>query len=75
MKNFILVILILLASKVSAQVIISGHVSDSKTKKNIPDVSVYVNNTTIATLTDKNGFYKKPVFLLDSLDPSFTKLT
>jgi CarboxypepD_reg-like domain len=74
MKNIILVILILLVSKVSAQIVISGNVSDSKTKKNIADVSVYVNNTTIATLTDKNGFYKVYIPTGDKLELVFSHI-
>jgi len=58
MCKYLIFLFLLVSFKAQAQYIISGKVVDDKTKKNIPAVSIYINNTTVGTLTDENGSFK-----------------
>lgn len=55
MKKYLLFLFLLCVFAVQAQVVIKGQVFDEKTKESIPEVSFYVNNTTIGTVADNDG--------------------
>ncbi|RZJ79967.1 MAG: RagB/SusD family nutrient uptake outer membrane protein, partial [Flavobacterium sp.] len=58
MYKYLILFFLLVSFQSQAQYIISGKVVDDKTKKNISGVSIYINNTTVGTLTDENGSFK-----------------
>lgn len=55
MKNFLLFLLLLCFFNLNAQNIISGKVIDKKTKDGLPGISVYINSSTLGTVTDVDG--------------------
>ena len=55
MKKYLLFLLIFSSSVALAQRTIKGQVVDEKTKETLPGVSVYINNSTIGTVTDSDG--------------------
>ncbi|TKC02857.1 carboxypeptidase-like regulatory domain-containing protein [Pedobacter frigoris] len=42
----------------NAQQIISGKITDSETGKAVVAANIYINNTTIRTISDSNGLFK-----------------
>jgi CarboxypepD_reg-like domain/TonB-dependent Receptor Plug Domain len=52
-----LAFIFLISGNVLAQVSLHGKVTDAKTKEALPFASIFINNTTIGTLADKNGDY------------------
>lgn len=55
MKKYLLFLLLFSTSVAFAQRTIKGQVIDEKTKETLPGVSVYINNSTIGTVTDADG--------------------
>lgn len=66
-RNLLFFILLLVSSKVTAQ--ISGIVKDSKTEKPIEGVEVFINNSSWHSVTDQDG-----TFMLDGLTAGFFDL-
>jgi len=56
-RGTLIAIFILLAHWVNAQTRLTGKVTDSATLAPLANVSVYIANTTIGTITDKDGGY------------------
>lgn len=52
------IMLFLFTSLQSQTFTLKGKVVDSKTKQPIPEVSIYLNNTSIHTMTDANGIFQ-----------------
>jgi CarboxypepD_reg-like domain len=57
MRLFCFIILVLFCQILFSQSIIQGKVVSSDTKNPLPSVSVYLNNTSIGTTTNENGFF------------------
>ena len=57
-KPFSLLLLTLFCAAVQAQVTISGKVLDAETKEPLQGASVFAQNTTRGTITDKDGLFK-----------------
>ena len=59
MKNkFILLLLIFTSVQIFSQNIISGFITDAKTKKALPDVYVFIPELNKTSVSDSNGFYQ-----------------
>lgn len=55
MKKYLLFLFLIASVFANAQTIIKGKVIDEKTKEALPGVSIYVNNSTIGTITNNDG--------------------
>ncbi|RZL31324.1 MAG: carboxypeptidase-like regulatory domain-containing protein [Pedobacter sp.] len=58
MKKYLLFLVLLSTSVCYAQKSIKGQVIDEKTKEVLPGVSVYINNSTVGTITDVDGKFE-----------------
>ncbi len=58
MKNYFLFIFLLITNFATAQISISGKVVDAATKQVLPNFNVYINNTSIGTVTNNEGKFK-----------------
>ncbi|WP_026706278.1 carboxypeptidase-like regulatory domain-containing protein [Flavobacterium soli] len=56
-KKFLLFLILLSNITVQSQ-LIEGTILDSKTKETLPGATVYLDGTTISTITDTNGYFK-----------------
>ena len=55
MKKYLLFLFLIASVFAHAQTVIKGKVIDEKTKETLPGVSIYVNNSTIGTITNNDG--------------------
>ncbi len=55
MKKLLLFCILLASITAHAQTLIKGQVIDQKTKETLAGISVYINNSTIGTITDTDG--------------------
>lgn len=62
-------VLILIFVNVSAMAQISGFIKDKSTGKGVPGAEVFINNSSLRMLTDKEGY-----FSLTGLEPGFADL-
>ncbi|MEJ5995898.1 carboxypeptidase-like regulatory domain-containing protein [Pedobacter sp. Du54] len=57
-KHYLMLILFFIVNQTLAQVVVSGKAIDSKTKEPLNGMNVYVNNTSIGTVTDSLGKFR-----------------
>ncbi|RZL45546.1 MAG: carboxypeptidase-like regulatory domain-containing protein, partial [Pedobacter sp.] len=55
MKKYLLFLFLITSVFANAQNIITGKVIDEKTKEALPGISIYVNSSTIGTISDAEG--------------------
>ncbi|MFY0483161.1 carboxypeptidase-like regulatory domain-containing protein [Flavobacterium sp. PLA-1-15] len=56
--KLILLLVFILSNTVMVAQVLEGTVVDSKTKETLPGATVYLDGTTISTITDPNGYFK-----------------
>ncbi|TKC10671.1 carboxypeptidase-like regulatory domain-containing protein [Pedobacter polaris] len=55
MKKYLLFLFLFYSAIANAQTILKGKVIDEKTKEELSGISIYINSTTIGTITDNEG--------------------
>ena len=55
MKKYLLFLFLIASVFANAQNVVTGKVIDEKTKEALPGISIYVNSSTIGTVTDADG--------------------
>src|ERR1700730_4703066 len=68
-KNLWLFIFVLCCGTTFSQSAIRGKVISEETKKPLPSVSVYLNNTSIGTITNEQG-----IFIINKIPPGKFRL-
>ncbi len=68
LKNYLLLIFLLITHQAVAQLTVSGTIVDNKSKEAIPFANIYVNNTSIGTITDSLGKFKLVVPSSDKIE-------
>ncbi|MEE1943769.1 carboxypeptidase-like regulatory domain-containing protein [Pedobacter sp. KR3-3] len=61
MKKYLLFLFLLVAATAHGQMVIKGQVIDEKSKGPLPGISIYINNSTIGTITDAEGKFSLTV--------------